>query len=199
MSIYYVGSLAYDSEYLAHHGIKGQKWGIRRFQNPDGSLTPAGKERYSSRYEFSAPNKPNTKSKREMEQFKRIEADILGGEYPDNYKEYSKLQREFTEKFNDATNNKSIGNIPKNEEARRAIKELEKAYEQTRGLTNGASYDKKTNKWVFDEDKRREYKKAWDYYFNVLDDMAGKALKSIGYEDTKEAREFVLEWFQLRT
>ena len=31
---------------LYHHGIKGQKWGIRRFQNKDGSLTPAGKERY---------------------------------------------------------------------------------------------------------------------------------------------------------
>lgn len=31
---------------LRHWGIKGQKWGIRRFQNEDGSLTPAGKERY---------------------------------------------------------------------------------------------------------------------------------------------------------
>ncbi len=30
------------SEYLAHHGIKGQKWGVRRFQNPDGSLTQEG-------------------------------------------------------------------------------------------------------------------------------------------------------------
>ena len=27
---------------LQHHGIPGQKWGIRRFQNPDGSLTPRG-------------------------------------------------------------------------------------------------------------------------------------------------------------
>lgn len=34
------------SNYLAHHGILGQKWGVRRFQNPDGSLTAAGKERY---------------------------------------------------------------------------------------------------------------------------------------------------------
>ena len=34
------------SNYLVHHGIYGQKWGIRRFQNPDGSLTPAGRERY---------------------------------------------------------------------------------------------------------------------------------------------------------
>ena len=31
---------------LYHHGIKGQKWGVRRFQNKDGSLTPAGKKRY---------------------------------------------------------------------------------------------------------------------------------------------------------
>lgn len=30
---------------LIHHGIKGQKWGIRRFQNKDGSLTPAGRKR----------------------------------------------------------------------------------------------------------------------------------------------------------
>lgn len=31
---------------LYHHGIKGQKWGLRRWQNEDGSLTPAGREHY---------------------------------------------------------------------------------------------------------------------------------------------------------
>lgn len=36
-----------ESNYLTHYGIKGQKWGIRRYQNPDGSLTSAGRKRYS--------------------------------------------------------------------------------------------------------------------------------------------------------
>lgn len=34
---------------LSHHGILGQKWGIRRYQNADGSLTPEGKTRYEKR------------------------------------------------------------------------------------------------------------------------------------------------------
>ena len=34
------------NSYIQHHGIKGQKWGIRRFQNKDGSLTAKGRQRY---------------------------------------------------------------------------------------------------------------------------------------------------------
>lgn len=33
---------------LAHYGIAGMKWGIRRYQNPDGTLTPAGRRRYGT-------------------------------------------------------------------------------------------------------------------------------------------------------
>ena len=43
-SYYGVSSLGNDQLY--HHGIKGQKWGVRRYQNPDGTYTQAGRLRY---------------------------------------------------------------------------------------------------------------------------------------------------------
>jgi DNA-binding transcriptional regulator of glucitol operon len=44
MSNYYV--ITRSPDYLEHHGILGMKWGIRRYQNKDGSLTPEGRARY---------------------------------------------------------------------------------------------------------------------------------------------------------
>lgn len=32
--------------YLVHHGIQGQRWGVRRYQNEDGTLTEKGKRQY---------------------------------------------------------------------------------------------------------------------------------------------------------
>ena len=40
---YYIDEMA-----LSHHGILGQKWGVRRFQNPDGTRTAAGKKHYNA-------------------------------------------------------------------------------------------------------------------------------------------------------
>lgn len=41
-------AFAVNDEHLEHHGILGMHWGIRRYQNPDGTLTSAGKKRYNT-------------------------------------------------------------------------------------------------------------------------------------------------------
>ncbi|MDD6639633.1 MAG: hypothetical protein PUE66_01350 [Erysipelotrichaceae bacterium] len=42
-----------NTDELYHHGVLGMKWGVRRYQNKDGSLTPKGKKRYSEDYNES--------------------------------------------------------------------------------------------------------------------------------------------------
>lgn len=58
-----------EQEYLVHHGILGMKWGIRRFQNKDGSLTSAGKRRArqdADENNGEKTNKPAKKSVKDM-------------------------------------------------------------------------------------------------------------------------------------
>ena len=46
--LYYGDAMDAGEEYLEHHGVHGMQWGVRRFQNSDGSLTAAGRNRYGS-------------------------------------------------------------------------------------------------------------------------------------------------------
>ena len=46
--IYYVGTVPCGVNDLSHHGVLGMKWGVRRYQNKDGTLTTEGKRHYNS-------------------------------------------------------------------------------------------------------------------------------------------------------
>lgn len=62
----------YNNE-LYHHGILGQKWGVRRFQNPDGTLTSEGKKRLHDRkdYELGQLKKRSEKADADAKYYKK--------------------------------------------------------------------------------------------------------------------------------
>lgn len=71
---------------LYHHGVKGQKWGVRRFQNEDGSLTPKGQKHYAKKdakwidkKSDKIYDKSMKSSKKEMDKFVKKEMKGMTG------------------------------------------------------------------------------------------------------------------------
>lgn len=106
-----------DNLYLAHHGVKGQKWGVRRYQNEDGSLTPEGKKLSKQYAKLStASNKKDSKKynkaytesvieaqskSRNEEEFKKIYTKVYNTKFLDimtNSPSYQKAQN-FAKKY----------------------------------------------------------------------------------------------------
>lgn len=87
----------YQNE-LYHYGIKGQKWGVRRFQNPDGSYTQEGKMRYSANpgkaYRDKYGELTEAGKKRNDERAKRFEDLARDTEGKINYDKYIQLYDE---------------------------------------------------------------------------------------------------------
>ena len=95
--------MLYETNYLEHHGIKGQRWGTRRFQNEDGTLTAEGRDRYGvgesdsansqkkSRAETREERKARYKRGKEFERERRAEE---SRDYENQLKEDEDYQRE---------------------------------------------------------------------------------------------------------
>ena len=67
-------------EHLEHHGIKGQKWGVRRYQYADGTLTPAGRKRYQGSNGFD-----RTMRMKMTELANTARTKVTGKQYVDGY------------------------------------------------------------------------------------------------------------------
>lgn len=113
---------------LWHHGIMGMKWGIRRYQNPDGSLTTAGKIRYGNKNRLEASvNKKAAKLQRKYN-------DLTGKSIRQNNATKDKTEEEARKKD---SKSKSISEMS-SEELQAAINRinLEKTYLQAMESVN---------------------------------------------------------------
>ena len=158
---------------LYHHGIKGQKWGVRRFQNSDGSLTTAGAKRYGSDGS-SGSSKP---SRTEKKAAKREAKEKNINEYKKILSDTKKAYAESDKMFDEAK--KVYDSLGPNRIAR--MKEVSKAH---KGKGSEAAkkyldlYDKAAK--VADDafDRKTEAKYYNKNYTKSIQKKAEKRLKS---------------------
>lgn len=127
--------------YIAHHGIKGQKWGVRRFQNEDGSYKPGAEGRY---YDSKSDKKQERINKRNSEKYKRLSIKAE----KDFVKNRSKI---YAESYNQTADEYNNGKIDE--------------YNRTHSPKDKDYYDEYDRQ--FSDDWKKNYnKRAVDYWKN---------------------------------
>lgn len=181
-------------EYLAHHGILGQKWGVRRYQNADGTWTDAGKKRYAKDIK-RALQKQNSSEFRAIMKEKKAGVTSYGEsaatahlhmnqreihnrmrEEIRNSKESKALRKArdaFDEAEMDFLNNYGYDRTPNSKQEFAAAQKLSRAQD---------TYDKALSAY------NKKTSEIWDKNYS---DMMGAKLKDIGMEDTAVGREIV--------
>lgn len=156
---------------LYHFGILGMKWGVRRYQNKDGTLTEAGKKRYGDDPEKFGEKRVREQMSKAMERS-------------------DSKSREFTRKLADKANKTKEGK--EYEQVRKTLNDLQDQLHKAHGPNAQLVLSEPDAMYVNQviqkyNDKLDEIAKGK----KMQDEYAKAALSDIGYNDTKKGREYV--------
>ena len=147
---------------LSHHGILGQKWGVRRFQNSDGSLTAAGKKKISKEYKKASIAGDTALQKN------------YSSMYLKTYnKAVEKMNTSELEKFNSAQEKKYVDNVHSPEQNRLFYESYMQDYDKVFNKIFEPLFNKELNDfYISDKNYQRADKLLKDYGMEKWDDLA---------------------------
>ena len=99
-----------NDAYLEHHGIKGMRWGVRRYQYKDGSLTPLGRKKYGTKTNFEKVQAAKRASSKDVVKKKkaRLKAEENTQKELEKYKKKAGLKDDPPEFDKEAVRNKTL-------------------------------------------------------------------------------------------
>lgn len=139
----YYGYYVDNSNDISHHGVKGMKWGIRRYQNADGSLTSEGIRRYSH---MSPTKSDSSVTKRVKSDWYNLSNDQFMSKYKTSKDSYSRRVKRYGDPYKNGTGPKIARALNKS-----GISKVADSINRKTGVTNalvkgikkGSQLDKK--------------------------------------------------------